>query len=377
MEVYFCRKLVGSIDSSQVPTLGDLIIKTIDLVKNKYPKLNFTSGTKIIDFPPPHSNCSFLFLGRRERYITSFSLVQIDLKKNISLDSAIYRTIDGETIPDISYKSAEKIYFFHRLPDWHRSTYFDQTQTAILKSHHQFLKTRDRTFRTENQTLRQNLAKEIRIFIVPTAEDNDPILTNISGNSEPDSTISSKWRALETEGFRGATDNSHVKPIPPKVVVSNSPPLNNQLSAPSALPGFSSGGGSSSKNFESTPSRSGGAIPGFIPQIPTVKIPKENIIQANQKVTQRSIIDTLNDPLGIMDPISEPEDQTQKGPSLNNKLDHVVKEIRKVQEAEDYQMAQALHLQINNSPPPVSDVGSLAIQRLIEKGIAVNALTGH
>ena len=315
MEVYFCRKSVGSIDISQVLTLGDLISKVIDLTKNKHPKINFPSGKEIIDTPPPHSNWSFLLLGRRERYISSFSLVQIDQKKNISLNSAVYRSIGDKTIPDISYKSAEKIFFFRHLPDWHKSMCFDKTQNAILKSHHQFLKTKDSAFRAENQKLRQNLANQIRLFLVPTSEDNEPI----------------------------SSDNSYTPP--------------------DKVPNVSISSGVSS-----------GALPGL-----TVTVPSSNQVKPIEKIKKptvnHSIIDTLNDPLEIMNPSSESEDL---GPNKDDiSLDQVVKEIKKSQEKEDYQMAQALHLQINNTPPPVINAGTLAIQRLIEKGIAVNALTGQ
>ncbi len=128
------------------------------------------------------------------------------------------------------------------------------------------------------------------------------------------------------------------------------------------------------------------ALPGFTSPVSAINpgTPKANEIQSDNKPAEkRSIIETLNDPSGIMDPISAIENQTEPAPAkkeaqlIEVKLEDAVKEIKKVQEAEDYRMAQALHLQINNTAPPVSSVGSQTIQRLIEKGIAVNALTGH
>ena len=84
----------------------------------------------------------------------------------------------------------------------------------------------------------------------------------------------------------------------------------------------------------------------------------------------------MNDPLAIMNPSSE-DQSSGKNYIVETEVDKDVKDIKKSQEKEDYQMAQALHLQINNTPPPVMNAGNLALQRLIEKGIAVNALTGQ
>jgi len=178
LDVSIDRKPVGEITISKNSTIGDVIIKILSSFENQL-KVQ-SEPTKIVNNPPSYCDLSILILAPHNRFMRAFNLSQIKNFRSINLSAPVQRKgklVGDENksdINDIAYDRMASIHLFTFLSDWSQYLIrFEEMHHQALINHHNFCKTKDMSYRQNNQSLRRQLADLLNTFL--TMEPRSPL----------------------------------------------------------------------------------------------------------------------------------------------------------------------------------------------------------